>query len=256
VNVQEHQITIGQAGGAAVVTTVAVTRDLSFDAVHAGPPAYPLLCVVENKGDAAFTLTVEGSGTNEAVGNPDNYDSLQLRVNGVDVSGATGFAVPALARIPFLIEGITETLATGSVDFGGALTDEDAITISDGVNTVTFEFDDDGVVDPNNTGFVGVGAPAQIAALIVVINASVLRIDAVAGAGDSTDLTAQPGVGGNEIITDAETGAVITVVGMAGGILRYAEYVRFAPSTVAARGAVSIAHYVGELELRNRAGVL
>jgi len=233
-----------------------IMRDLAFDAVHAGPPAYPLLCVVENTGDAAFTLTVEGSGTNEALGAADNYDALQLRVAGAGVNGATGFAVPARARIPFLVEGLNETQATGNIDFGGALTDGDTITISDGISTVTFEFDDDAIVDPNNTGFVGVGAPAQIAALIVVINASVLRIDAVAGAGDSTDLTAQLGVGGNEAITDVEAGAVITVVGMAGGILAYAEYIRFTPSTVAARGAVSITHYPGELELRNRAGVL
>jgi hypothetical protein len=254
VNVQEHQITLGQVGGAATVARVPIVRDLSYDKVHAGPPAYPLLCVVENTGDAAFTLTVEGSGTNEQTSDPDNYDAVQLRVNGANVNGATGFAVVAGARIPFLIEGITDTQATGSIDFVGVLTDEDIITISDGISTVVFEFDDDSVVDPNNTGFVGVGAPAQIAALIVAINASVLRIDAVAGAGDSADLTAQLLTGGNETITDVEAAANITVAGMTGGVLRYAEYIRFTPSTVAARGAVSIAHYTGILELRGRAG--
>jgi len=252
VNVQEHQFLIGQDAQEATRVIVAILRDLYSIAGEGGQgraPVYPILGVVKNLGSVAFTLYAEGSADNSA---EDSYAPLQLRVAG---AGATSIVVSPGALIKFLVEGVTLTQSTGSVDLTGNPADEDMVTISDGTTEVTFEFDDDATVTAGNVAVtIGLNAAATIATFISVFNATALNITAAAGGGDSADLTSDDTHPTNVTITEDEAGANITVVGMTGGVFGRAPYYRFRTSVVTAEGELSLAHYAGMLESRNTVG--
>jgi len=108
--------------------------------------------------------------------------------------------------------------ATGTVTLGGQPDDANTVTISDGVSTEVFEFDDDASVEGTNTAVtIGVSSTATVLALIDAINASGLGITAATAVGpDEIDLTNDTlGTAGNVAIT--KTGTDVTVTGMSGG---------------------------------------
>lgn len=109
--------------------------------------------------------------------------------------------------------------ATGSVTFTGVPVDGDSVTISDGTNSVTFEFD-------NNTSAtgtpisIGVDAAANATNLLTAVNSDAFGITAtVGGTAEAVDLTNDSlGLAGNTTITETDTNGVITLVDMAGGV--------------------------------------
>ena len=127
----------------------------------------------------------------------------------------------------------TASQASGSITINGTIYNEDMVTINDGINTVTFEFDNDSSVSGSNTAITFIpsesGAPATIAkAFKKAIEKSVLNIDfgdndpQGFGAYATLSLTNRKvGVGGNQSISASNTnsrGPSTSVLGMAGGV--------------------------------------
>lgn len=113
--------------------------------------------------------------------------------------------------------------ATGSVTFTGIPVDEDRVTISDGTNVVIFEFDDDTSITGDVSVSIDTGSAAGNAAnLITAVNGVVTTFNVTASAGvpaEVVDLTNDSvGLAGNTTITEADSGNVINLVGMAGGV--------------------------------------
>lgn len=122
--------------------------------------------------------------------------------------------------VPFDVVGtITPGIAaTGTVTFSGNPTDGQIITISDGENVVTFEFDDDADVEPGNTAVeIGGDGDATATALHTAIGASDLTITSVDDESGLLTLTNDAtGSAGNVTITENATNVAVT--GMSGGV--------------------------------------
>lgn len=134
--------------------------------------------------------------------------TVRLVMDALSVPGAVTFGAAA---------GVA---STGNIDLTAQVTDGDTVTISDGTYSRTFEFTSGGGATAGNLEVdKGASATTAIAAFIVAFNAATpYDIAAVAGAGDSADLTAGTvGDHGNVLITEVDAGGVITLVGLAGG---------------------------------------
>jgi len=140
------------------------------------------------------------------------FDSNSIQ----SIPGSTLVVLPQTAAVA----------ATGLIAFPGTSSttlpvDGSYIALGDGVRTVVFEFDDNGIV--NNAGatkvIVGATSAATAANLVTAINASALRItatDSSAGGIGAVALAAQvAGVIGNATVTAVDFDGTIT--GMSGG---------------------------------------
>jgi phage tail sheath protein FI len=161
-----------------------------------------------------------------------------LRV-GSTASGADQLATANIS-VPGLIGGSAAVKATGTIVFtGGAQpSDEETIVISDGVTSVTFEFDDDASITSGRTGvLIGATALLTMENLVAAINASALTITAARNlsatppTANLTNTTA--GAAGNVNIT--ETGAAIAVTGMSSGADAVAPVTAGVVMTIAAK---------------------
>jgi len=131
-----------------------------------------------------------------------------------DVDGVRTFY---LDRIVF--ERLRNIPATGTIELAAQPADGDTITIGDGIETETFEFDSDYHVGTGNIDVtIGATAAETLENLRVLIE-SHLTITAITATGTSNptlNLTNDtPGTGGNQTIT--KSGANISVAGMVGG---------------------------------------
>jgi hypothetical protein len=174
----------------------------------------------------------DGSGItidNGRIGAARVAKTFEFDTDGVQsITGSTLVLKPTVAATP----------ASGSVEFDGTATeapaDGTALVISDGVRTVTFEFDSDSqltipsavrVLIGSTPGSQSAGTAANLA---TAINASALRItatDASAGNGNIGKVTLAAQVAGTvanvAIVVDttnaASTGAAVLATGLAGG---------------------------------------
>ncbi len=162
---------------------------------------------------SATTANMIGSWTSSAgnittaVLQPD-LRTVRLTMDIVSVPGDVTFGT--IAGVPSM----------GNVDLTAQVTDLDSVTLSDGTTSVTFEFTSGGGATAGNIEVdKGADATAAIAAFIAAVNAHTFNITAVAGAGDSADLTNDnPGMAGDVAITENDAGGVITLTGMTGGM--------------------------------------
>ena len=114
--------------------------------------------------------------------------------------------------------------ATGTVNFVANPSDGDTITISDGIFTRTFEFDNNATVTAGNTS-VTIGGTAALSrtALLNAILASVLAISVTSeDTGDPGLVLTNESEGTAGNVTITETGVSMTVTGMSGGTNRTA----------------------------------
>ena len=113
--------------------------------------------------------------------------------------------------------------ATGSVTFTSIPQDGDSVTISDGTDSVTFEFDSGDGVTGDVSVAIDTGSTAGNAAnLITAVNGVVTTFDvtaSVGGTSEAVDLANDSvGIAGNTTIIEVDAGNVIDPVGMAGGV--------------------------------------
>lgn len=186
------------AGNVVTATTIgsdAVNGTVDGDV---NPPA--LLSIVPGAGNTAvltFTEEVKRMETADQLAN--------VPVNGTRIV-LTDASDPGVA-------------ATGSVTFTGLPQDGDSVTISDGTDSVTFEFDN----DTSATGTpisIGIDAAANAANLLAAVNSDAFNITATTvGAPEVVTLTNDNlGLAGNATIIEVDSGDVIDLVDMAGGV--------------------------------------
>ncbi len=250
-NVQEYHFDIGQAALEASRLIVADLlnpageySDGSLPGSGIGlPHPYPLVGIVENLGEDAFTLSVLGtdaiSGDNNQPPNDDNLTPVRIRTGAADAVSVT---VQPSGKVQFTLEGAAApTAATGNVDLSNNPLDTETVTVSDGETTVIFEFDNNAAVTAGNVAVtIGVNAAATIANFITAFNLTALKIVATAGAGDSADLTSSLQHIANVAATEAATNC--TATGMTGGIITVPSWIRFQTSIVGAIGRLSLTH--------------
>jgi hypothetical protein len=164
---------------------------------------------------ASVKVDLHTAANTTGAGAAGGSSGLEFNVN--TVSGMLRAAVQTLGAI----ERGQGVAATGSITAKtGALTnDGDTFTIGDGVNSVTFEFDNNASAPPNPVTFVGTENAAAMAALIqTAINAVTtgLLVTAAAPSGAVVGLT-NDGVGTAGNVTVTQTGTSITPAGMLGG---------------------------------------
>jgi len=102
---------------------------------------------------------------------------------------------------------------------GSQLVDGETFTLSDGVSTRVFEFDEDGGVTPGNILLYYPGATSiQMATAIVVgIGSTPLTISASSVFSNVTLVNTTPGIAGNQPITETVADPGFVVIGMADG---------------------------------------
>ena len=112
--------------------------------------------------------------------------------------------------------------ATGRVAFASIPQDGDSVTISDGTNVVTFEFDSgDGVTGGSVSVAIDLASVANTAGnLLAAVNSDAFDVTAtVGGTSEAVNLANDSvGLAGNTTIIEVDSGDVIDLVGMAGGV--------------------------------------
>jgi hypothetical protein len=185
-------------------------------------------------GYVEFGATAPADGTGIVIDNGRIGAARVLKTFEFDTDGVQSIVGSTLVIKPV----VAATPSAGSITFGGIATetpaDGVAFAISDGVRTVTFEFDSDGQLAIPSAVRVLIDATggsqsANTAAnLVKAINASALRItatDASAGNGNVGKVTLAAQVAGSvanvAIVVNTDNastaGVAVTVIGMAGG---------------------------------------
>jgi len=158
--------------------------------------------------------------TEAVVGVFEESDGLSIRMADVydavrSVGGVLHFEIQRV-----VYEHASKTRATGEVEFtGGVPVDGNTVTINDGDQTLTFEFDDDSVVMGSNIAVtLDAASHDTMSNFVVAINANLQNIVASKTTAVLATCDLQQKLGGvayNLAVT--KTGANITVTGMVGG---------------------------------------
>lgn len=211
-----------------VVTATTIGSDAVNGTVDGDVSSPALLSIVPGAGNTAVLTFTEEVKRMETADQGANGTRIVLTDNsdpGVAATGSvtlTGFPQDGdSVTISDGTDSVTfefELGATGTVTLADLPNDADSVTIDDGTSSVTFEFDSGGGV----TGTpVTIGADAAETAgnLITAVGASGLSVTAGAGAtAEGVFLrNAAGGTGGNVAITSVNVSGNITVAGMTGG---------------------------------------